>query len=106
MGCCARASGLLTGGCAFTTQLIPDLLDKLSAICHTLCSENLMTPEEQMALDAHVHELNDKHSALKKQIESEMARASTDSLQLSRLKREKLRIKDEIEKFKLAGHVA
>lgn len=65
-----------------------------------------MTPEEQMALDAHVNELNGKHSALKKLIESEMARASTDSLQVSELKREKLRIKDEIEKFKLVSQVA
>ncbi len=53
-----------------------------------------------MALDAHVTELTDKHRALKKQIENEMARPSADDIEISKLKREKLRIKDEIERLK------
>jgi hypothetical protein len=65
-----------------------------------------MTTEEQMALDAHVNELSDKHSALEKQIENEMARPSADGLKLSRLKREKLQIKDEIERLTQVSHVA
>lgn len=56
-----------------------------------------------MALDAHVAELNEKHRALDKQIENEMARPSADSLEISKLKREKLRIKDELERLKAAG---
>lgn len=53
-----------------------------------------------MALDAHVTELSDKHRALEKQIENEMARPSADDIEISKLKREKLRIKDEIERLK------
>ena len=55
-----------------------------------------------MALDAHVAELTDKHSALEKQIENEMARPSSDDLEITKLKREKLRIKDELERLKAA----
>lgn len=59
-----------------------------------------------MALDAHVIELSDKHRALEKKIENEMARPSADGLKLSRLKREKLQIKDEIEKLSHESQVA
>ena len=53
-----------------------------------------------MALDAHVNELSDKHRVLEKQIETEMARPSADDIEISKLKREKLRIKDELERLK------
>ncbi len=53
-----------------------------------------------MALDAHVTELSDKHRVLEKQIKSEMARPSADDIEISKLKREKLRIKDELERLK------
>ena len=53
-----------------------------------------------MALGAHVAELTDKHRALEQQIESEMARPSVDTMIISELKREKLRIKDELERLK------
>ena len=49
-----------------------------------------------MALEAHVAELTDKHRALEQKIENELARPSADSIVISELKREKLRIKDEI----------
>ena len=51
--------------------------------------------EAVMALDAHLAELTEKHSALKKKIEEETARPLADSLKITELKREKLRIKDE-----------
>lgn len=54
-----------------------------------------------MALDAHVTELSDKHRALEVKIESEMARPSADDIKISRLKREKLRIKDELQRLKI-----
>ncbi len=53
-----------------------------------------------MALDAHVTELSEKHSALEKQLENEMARPSADDIEISKLKREKLRIKDELQRLK------
>ncbi len=55
-----------------------------------------------MTLDAHVNELSDKHRVLEKQIETEMARPSADDIEISKLKREKLRIKDELERLKTA----
>jgi hypothetical protein len=61
---------------------------------------NLTETEESMALDAHVTELSDKHRVLEKQIETEMARPSADDIEISKLKREKLRIKDELERLK------
>ena len=53
-----------------------------------------------MALDAHVNELSDKQSVLDKKIENEMARPSADDIKISNLKREKLRLKDKIERLK------
>lgn len=57
-----------------------------------------------MALDAHVSELSDKHRALEKQIEHEMARPSSDDLTVAQLKREKLRIKDELARLQRQDH--
>lgn len=59
-----------------------------------------------MALDAHVAELTDKHRALEQKIENELARPSVDSIVISQLKREKLRIKDELERLKAAENEA
>lgn len=49
-----------------------------------------------MALDAHLVELTEKHRALEQKIEAEMSRPFTDTLKLAEMKKEKLRIKDEI----------
>lgn len=77
-----------------------DWLDKLSFVCHTSNVEILAATEERMALDAHVAELSDKHRALEKKIQHEMARPSADSLTIAELKREKLRIKDELARLR------
>jgi hypothetical protein len=49
-----------------------------------------------MALDAHLAELSEKHRNLERRIQEELTRPSTDSAVISRLKREKLKLKDEI----------
>ena len=49
-----------------------------------------------MALEAHIAELNEKHLQMKRAIERENRRPNPDHVELSRLKREKLMIKDEI----------
>ena len=49
-----------------------------------------------MALHARFAELTDKHSALDRKIQEELARPVADSLQIAALKRQKLRIKDEL----------
>jgi hypothetical protein len=53
-----------------------------------------------MALDAHLAELSEKHRALDRKIEEEMARPMVDDLKIAEMKRQKLRLKDEIEKLK------
>lgn len=53
-----------------------------------------------MAVDAHLEGLSTRHQALEKKIEREMAHASVDYLKLTELKRQKLRIKDEMERLR------
>lgn len=53
-----------------------------------------------MALDAHLAELSEKHRTLEKKIEEEMARPSADTIKINTWKREKLRLKDEMERLK------
>lgn len=59
-----------------------------------------------MSIDAHIVELTDKHHTLEAEIEQEMERPFTDSLKISELKRQKLRIKEEIERLKAEEHDA
>jgi hypothetical protein len=53
-----------------------------------------------MALDAHLAELSEKHRALDRKIEEEMARPTADDLKIAEWKRQKLRLKDEMERLK------
>lgn len=57
-----------------------------------------------MALQAHIAELEQKHAKLDKSIEQELAAPTGDDLKISQLKREKLKIKDEI--IRLQGQQA
>ena len=50
-----------------------------------------------MALDAHIRELNTRHRDLESKIQSENKHPSVDSLELAALKRQKLKIKEQIE---------
>ena len=49
-----------------------------------------------MALSAHLAELTEKHRILDRTIEAEIAHPSSDELKIAELKREKLKLKDEI----------
>ncbi len=53
-----------------------------------------------MALDAHLVELSEKHRALDRKIEEELARPTADDLKITEWKRQKLRLKDEMERLK------
>ena len=50
-----------------------------------------------MALDARIRELGSRHQSLEQAIQDEMRRPSADALRLRELKRQKLRLKEEIE---------
>ena len=53
-----------------------------------------------MALDAHVEELSGKHRALDKLIQEEIAKPSSDDLRIAELKRQKLLLKDRMERLR------
>ena len=55
-----------------------------------------------MTLAGHLAELSEKHRSLELKIQEELARPSADDLQINRLKKEKLKIKDEM--IKLQGN--
>ncbi len=52
-----------------------------------------------MTLTVDLAELSEQHRLLEQKIREELARPSADDLQISQLKKEKLRIKDEILKL-------
>ncbi len=56
-----------------------------------------------MALHEHVDSLRTKHARLEQMIDEELHRPLPDQAALSRLKKEKLRIKEEIERLRPAG---
>ena len=53
-----------------------------------------------MSVDLHLAELERRHHVLEREIEEATNHSSTDTLALSELKRRKLLLKDEIERFK------
>jgi hypothetical protein len=50
-----------------------------------------------MAVDARIRELGARHESLEEAIRREMARPGSDSLQLREMKRQKLRLKEQME---------
>jgi hypothetical protein len=52
-----------------------------------------------MSLNAHLAELSEKHKLLERRIEEELSRPSTSDLEITRLKLEKLKLKDEISRL-------
>jgi hypothetical protein len=58
----------------------------------------------RMALLGHMQELSEKHKKLQEQIEIEMAHPDWDEVRVTALKKEKLRIKDELERLRCDLH--
>lgn len=56
-----------------------------------------------MSIESHIAELAEKHHALESEIEAEFERPLADSLKISDLKRQKLKIKEEIERLQTAS---
>ncbi len=54
-----------------------------------------------MAISAHLHELSEKHRQLDRRIEEEMARPGSDDVEIRRMKRQKLKIKEEIDRLQV-----
>lgn len=53
-----------------------------------------------MSLEAHLESLMRKHGSLETEISQMMARPVPDQVELTQLKREKLRVKEEIERIR------
>jgi hypothetical protein len=55
-----------------------------------------------MSIASHLSALENKHKTLERQIEDELSRPSTDEIRVAELKRQKLKLKDEITRLKTA----
>lgn len=53
-----------------------------------------------MAITAHLAELAEKHRALEERIGKEATQPGIDDIEIRRLKQEKLKLKDEIERLR------
>jgi hypothetical protein len=74
-------------------------MDSKNFLCHTRVVVHTHT-EDDMAISAHIEELSEKHRAIERKIEEELSHPSSDELRIAALKKEKLRLKDEIAKLK------
>lgn len=57
-----------------------------------------------MSAEAHLFELTEKHRALEDRISEELTRPAVDTVKITRWKREKLKLKEEIERLKQTLH--
>ena len=57
-----------------------------------------------MAMQGHIQELSEKHKKLEELIETEMAHPDWDEVRVASLKKEKLRIKDELLRLQSVVH--
>ncbi len=57
-----------------------------------------------MAVESHIREITDKHRKLQELIEAEMAHSAWDEMRVAALKKEKLRLKDELERLRTDRH--
>ncbi len=57
-----------------------------------------------MALQGHIQELSEKHKKLEDLIEHEMAHPDWNESRVAALKKQKLRIKDELERLRSSVH--
>lgn len=53
-----------------------------------------------MSMQSHLAELERRHAALERKIEDALLHPSTDSLEMTDMKRQKLKIKEEIERIR------
>lgn len=57
-----------------------------------------------MASESDIRDVADKHQKLQEQIEAEMNHSAWDELRVAALKKEKLRLKDELERLRTTSH--
>ena len=57
-----------------------------------------------MAIEARIRELDSRHRSLEQLIQDEMNHSSSDDLRVRELKRQKLRLKEEMEALRAKAH--
>jgi len=57
-----------------------------------------------MASESQIRQVADKHQRLQEEIEAEMTHSAWDELRVAALKKEKLRLKDELERLRTTSH--
>jgi hypothetical protein len=57
-----------------------------------------------MAVEARIRELGSRHQSLEQAIQDELRRPAADDLRLTELKRQKLRLKEEMESLRARAH--
>ena len=57
-----------------------------------------------MLQPGHIQELSEKHTQLEETINAEMANPDWDEIRVAALKKEKLRVKDELERLRTSLH--
>jgi len=57
-----------------------------------------------MTIEAHIETLEKKHGVLEEQLHSAMLHPSTADTEIAELKRQKLRVKDQIERLRSQTH--
>lgn len=57
-----------------------------------------------MSAESHIEELAQKHKSLDQQIDLEAGRPGSSDIEIRRLKQEKLKLKDEIERLRSSTH--
>ena len=57
-----------------------------------------------MAAETNIREIADKHQKLQELIEAEMTHSGWDEMRVAALKKEKLRLKDELERLRTHSH--
>jgi len=74
-------------------------LDKALDVWHDFTICNLYR-RYAMAMSAHLAELAEKHRALEERIDQATASPGSDDVEIRRMKQEKLRLKDEMERLR------
>ena len=89
---------------AFKAGITPSLIARQSGISQWNVRKALASNKSKrcnhMTIEAHLAELERRHQALDDEIAEAVAHSSTDDLEIAELKRQKLQLKDEIERVR------
>ncbi len=76
-----------------------EAFDKPFKRSHNFVVSGLTKGRDEMALESHIAELRDRHKALEQEIDDQIHHPSSDDLSIAELKKQKLRLKEEIERL-------